>query len=144
VILQLNNKLAHGQIEFDITSDGEGMWRAVGADTFNPFTPDYNKYFYERFTSGTSSGTYNVKIPDDCKRGIVLIVQYCGIYSAEISGNDGIKRKKAIFVDIGNPANEFGRSSMCLWACKFMPGGTFNLSIVSSRVEVSCDLFIIY
>lgn len=36
-VAELNNKLAHGQIEFNINSDGEGFWKAAGADTWIPF-----------------------------------------------------------------------------------------------------------
>lgn len=38
VAKELINNLAHGQIEFDIDSDGKGFWRAVGADTWSPFS----------------------------------------------------------------------------------------------------------
>ena len=34
----LINNLAHGQIEFDIDSDGKGYYRKTGADTWSPFS----------------------------------------------------------------------------------------------------------
>lgn len=38
IINTLNNNLAHGQIEFDIDSDGKGYYRKTGADTWSPFS----------------------------------------------------------------------------------------------------------
>ncbi len=38
VVGEIYNNLAHGQIEFDIDSDGKGYYRKTGADTWSPFS----------------------------------------------------------------------------------------------------------
>ena len=38
---EINNNLAHGQIEFDIDTNGKGYYRKTGADTWRPFSSNF-------------------------------------------------------------------------------------------------------
>lgn len=126
LFVQLNNKLAHGQIEFDII-DGEGFWKAAGADTWIPF----KKYDVKTSNKGAAS-SYNksisITIPAGVKRGLLLCVStgwQNGMTQSTPAG-DGLKTIVA--------TKYFQRmSGICsnvisIYECEFYEGGTITFT----------------
>ena len=126
---EINNKLAHGRIEFVVQSDGTLGYKLDGADT----VINFSKHDVKASNRGATSNSQNhasisITVPVGVKRGLLICIStgWMSAITQNTPSGNGIKKIESNNYSVRNTGAACS-SQVSIYKCEFNEGGTITL-----------------